>query len=29
VAEAFYAYMKSPKAREIMKSFGFVLPAEG
>jgi len=29
VAEAFYAYMKSPKAREIMKCFGFVLPAEG
>ncbi|NWH08355.1 MAG: molybdate ABC transporter substrate-binding protein [Alphaproteobacteria bacterium] len=29
VAEEFYAYMKTPKAREIMKSFGFVLPAEG
>lgn len=29
VAKEFYAYMKSPKAREIMKSFGFVLPDEG
>lgn len=29
VAEEFYAYMKTPKAREIMKKFGFVLPAEG
>lgn len=29
VAEAFYAYMKTPKAREIMNKFGFVLPAEG
>ncbi len=28
VAEEFYAYMKTPKAREIMKSFGFVLPDE-
>jgi molybdate transport system substrate-binding protein len=28
VAEQFYAYMKSPKARGIMKSFGFVLPDE-
>lgn len=29
VAEQFYAYMKTPKARDIMKSFGFVLPDEG
>lgn len=29
VAEEFYAYMKTPKARRIMKSFGFVLPDEG
>jgi molybdate transport system substrate-binding protein len=29
VAEAFYAYLKTPKAREIMKRFGFVLPTEG
>jgi molybdate transport system substrate-binding protein len=29
VAEDFYAYMKTPKARGIMKSFGFVLPDEG
>lgn len=29
VAEGFYAYMKTPKAREIMKSFGFVLPDGG
>jgi molybdate transport system substrate-binding protein len=27
-AEAFYAYMQSPKAREIMKRYGFVLPGE-
>lgn len=26
VAEAFYAYMQSPKAREIMVKYGFVLP---
>jgi molybdate transport system substrate-binding protein len=29
VAEEFYAYMKTPKARQIMKKFGFVLPNEG
>ena len=29
VAEEFYAFMKAPKAREIMKKFGFVLPGEG
>ncbi|MFN7101901.1 MAG: molybdate ABC transporter substrate-binding protein [Pseudorhizobium sp.] len=29
VAEEFYAYMKTPKARGIMKSFGFALPDEG
>lgn len=29
VAEKFYAYMKTSKARAIMKSFGFVLPDEG
>lgn len=29
VAEEFYAFMKTPKAREIMKKFGFVLPTEG
>lgn len=29
VAEAFYAYMETPKARAIMKKFGFVLPDEG
>jgi molybdate transport system substrate-binding protein len=28
VAEGFYAYMKTSKARRIMKSFGFVLPDE-
>ncbi|MBL8907559.1 MAG: molybdate ABC transporter substrate-binding protein, partial [Rhizobiales bacterium] len=28
VAEAFYAYMSSPAAREIMKRYGFVLPGE-
>ncbi|MFN4088823.1 MAG: molybdate ABC transporter substrate-binding protein [Alphaproteobacteria bacterium] len=28
VAEAFYAYMMEPTAREIMERFGFVLPAE-
>lgn len=26
VAESFYAYMQSPKAREIMEKYGFVLP---
>lgn len=26
VAEAFYAYMQSPKARDIMVKYGFVLP---
>jgi hypothetical protein len=26
VAEAFYAYMQSPAAREIMARYGFVLP---
>lgn len=26
--EAFYAYMQSPKAREIMKKYGFALPGE-
>lgn len=29
VAEAFYAYIQSPKAREIMVRYGFVLPDEG
>ncbi|WP_245282605.1 molybdate ABC transporter substrate-binding protein [Chelatococcus daeguensis] len=29
VAEQFYAYLKTSKARDIMKSFGFVLPDEG
>ena len=29
VAEEFYAFMKTPRAREIMKTFGFVLPGEG
>lgn len=28
VAEAFYAYMKAPAAREIMEHYGFVLPEE-
>ncbi|MGY6634477.1 MAG: molybdate ABC transporter substrate-binding protein [Alkalilacustris sp.] len=28
VAEAFYAYMTAPAAREIMESYGFVLPEE-
>ncbi len=28
VAEAFYAYIQSPKAREIMANYGFVLPEE-
>jgi molybdate transport system substrate-binding protein len=28
VAEAFYAYMMSPPAREIMERYGFVLPEE-
>jgi molybdate transport system substrate-binding protein len=28
VAEAFYAYMKTPRARDIMERYGFVLPAE-
>jgi molybdate transport system substrate-binding protein len=28
VAEAFYAYMRSPAAREIMRRYGFVLPGE-
>jgi molybdate transport system substrate-binding protein len=28
VAEEFYGYMQSPKAREIMKKYGFVLPGE-
>lgn len=28
VAEAFYAYIKSPPAREIMRRYGFVLPGE-
>lgn len=28
VAEAFYAYMMEPAAREIMKRYGFVLPEE-
>jgi molybdate transport system substrate-binding protein len=27
-AEAFYAYMQSPRAREIMKRYGFELPGE-
>ena len=26
VAEAFYAYVQSPSAREIMARYGFVLP---
>ena len=29
VAEAFYAYVQQPKAREIMVRYGFVLPDEG
>lgn len=29
VAEAFYAYIQSPKARDIMVKYGFVLPDEG
>ncbi|NHB75816.1 molybdate ABC transporter substrate-binding protein [Rhodobacter calidifons] len=29
VAEAFYGYMQSPPAREIMVRYGFVLPEEG
>jgi molybdate transport system substrate-binding protein len=29
VAEEFHAYMQSPKAREIMVRYGFVLPDEG
>ncbi len=29
VATEFYTFMKSPKAREIMKKYGFVLPDEG
>ncbi|HLQ17611.1 MAG TPA: molybdate ABC transporter substrate-binding protein [Tabrizicola sp.] len=29
VAEAFYAYVQSPKARGIMERYGFVLPKEG
>ncbi|MDP2122483.1 MAG: molybdate ABC transporter substrate-binding protein [Hoeflea sp.] len=29
VAEDFYAFLKTPRARDIMKSFGFVLPTEG
>lgn len=28
VAEAFYAYINAPGAREIMKKYGFVLPGE-
>jgi molybdate transport system substrate-binding protein len=28
VAEAFYAYMMAPAAREIMERFGFALPGE-
>jgi molybdate transport system substrate-binding protein len=28
VAQAFYAYMKEPAAREIMERFGFVLPED-
>lgn len=28
VAEAFYAYMKAPAAREIMERYGFALPKE-
>ncbi|MBL8670451.1 MAG: molybdate ABC transporter substrate-binding protein [Alphaproteobacteria bacterium] len=28
VAESFYAYMKGPKAREIMKRYGVTLPGE-
>ncbi|HUG60880.1 MAG TPA: substrate-binding domain-containing protein, partial [Methylomirabilota bacterium] len=28
VAEAFYAYMMGPSAREIMKRYGFALPGE-
>lgn len=28
VAEAFYAYMQSPPAREIMERYGFTLPEE-
>lgn len=29
VATEFYTFMKSPRAREIMKKYGFVLPDEG
>jgi len=29
VAEAFYAYVRSPEARDIMVRYGFVLPGEG
>ncbi|SEO64179.1 molybdate transport system substrate-binding protein [Salinihabitans flavidus] len=29
VAQAFYAYMKQPAAREIMERYGFVLPVKG
>lgn len=29
IAEEFYSFMKTPKAREIMKKYGFVLPTEG
>jgi len=28
VAEAFYGYIQSPKAREIMKKYGFILPGD-
>ncbi|EKF61534.1 molybdenum ABC transporter substrate-binding protein [Agrobacterium albertimagni AOL15] len=28
VAEEFYAFLKTPRAREIMKKYGFVLPTE-
>lgn len=27
-AKAFYAYVQSPPAREILHKFGFVLPGE-
>jgi molybdate transport system substrate-binding protein len=29
VAEEFYAFLKTPRTREIMKKYGFVLPTEG
>jgi molybdate transport system substrate-binding protein len=29
VATEFYAFLKSPRAREIMEKYGFVLPGEG